>query len=113
MKMTWPCPLPKNVKASSAGQPRKSLMSYGVECNKRAETELYSWNLPLAVYVEIERRLATELSEEPTRFLRNIGKAMQYTCRIIEQGSAPIVHIFLFRVRYSRDEQALIIWDCC
>ena len=87
-------------------------MSYGVEFDKRAETILYSWDLPLAVYEEMERRLEIELSLDPKKYLRNIGKALQYSCRVVEQGDEPKVHCFLFRVRYSQDEQTLIIWDC-
>src|SRR5262249_27221913 len=91
------------------------MMSYGVDFDSSAETEYYSWGLPLPVYEAVERLLEGELSMEPTRFLRRVGSSLaplQYTCRVVEQGIPPTVHIFLFRVRYSQDEETLIIWDC-
>ncbi len=49
-------------------------MSYGVEFDSRAEAELYSWELPIELYEEVERLLAEELSEHPTRYLRNVPR---------------------------------------
>jgi hypothetical protein len=89
-------------------------MTYGVEFDSWADAEYLSWDIPIEVYDEIERRLATELALEPTRYLRRVGAntaALQYTCRVVEQGISATVHFFLFRVRYSQDEQTLIIWD--
>ena len=84
-------------------------MSYGIEFDESTATHFYSWGLPIGVYEEIERRMEVELSEHPTRFLRDVGGAMQYTCRFSHQDKP---HVCLFRVRYSIDEQTLIIWDC-
>lgn len=87
-------------------------MSYGVEFDEPASISFYSWDLPLAVIDEIERRFAEELSERPTQVLRDVGNTMQYVCRVVEPGEDPVVHICLFYLRYSQDEQTLIIWDC-
>lgn len=87
-------------------------MSYGIEFDESVMNEFYSWGMPLEAYEEVERRLEVELSERPTQFLRDIGGALQYVCRVVERGANPVVHICLFYVRYSRDEQTLIIWDC-
>ncbi len=90
-------------------------MTYGVEFDSWADAEYLSWDVPIEVYDELERRFAVELALEPTRHLRRVGghsAALQYTCRVVEQTDPPKVHLFLFRVRYSQDEQTLIIWDC-
>lgn len=90
-------------------------MTYGVEFDSWADAEYLSWDIPIEVYDEIERRLATELALEPTHHLRRVGgnaAALQYTYRVVEPGATARTHVFLFRVRYSQDEQTLIIWDC-
>jgi len=84
-------------------------MSYGVDFDEHAYNQFYSWGLPLDVYEGIERRMEIELSEHPTKYLRDVGGTMQYRCRFTHKGSP---HLCLFRVRYSVDEQTLIIWDC-
>jgi hypothetical protein len=84
-------------------------MSYGVDYDESAATQLYSWGLSLGAYEEIERHIEVELSEHPTKYLRDVGGTMQYTCRFKFEGKP---HVCLFRVRYSQDEQTLIIWDC-
>ncbi|MBY0523029.1 MAG: hypothetical protein K2R98_06505 [Gemmataceae bacterium] len=80
-------------------------MSYGVEFDEKAEIAFYSWNLPIDVIDEIERRFVEELSERPTKVLRDVGGSMQYVCRV--PG-----HVGVFHVRYSMDEETLIIWNC-
>jgi hypothetical protein len=90
-------------------------MTYGVEFDSWADAEYLSWDVPIEVYDELERRLAVELALEPTRYLRRVGgnaAALEYTCRVVEQSNPSKTHLFLFRVRYSQDEQTLIIWDC-
>ncbi len=84
-------------------------MSYGVEFDEHARTQFFSWGFPPDVYDTIESRMAIELSENPTKHLRDIGGAMQYVCRVVCDGN-PLV--CLFRVRYSMDEEYLIVWDC-
>jgi hypothetical protein len=88
-------------------------MSYGVEFDQAAKDEYALWGLPIEIYDQIGDRLLLDLSMEPTKHLRRLqGGCMQYVCRIIEEGPALTVHVCLFRVRYSQDEETLIIWDC-
>lgn len=87
-------------------------MSFGVEFDKRAEVQLALCGLSDAVIDELDRLFDTELSQSPTQHLRSVGNTLQYACRVVEHSSLPILHFFLFRVRYRMDEEGLIIWDC-
>jgi len=82
-------------------------MSFDVVYAERVAQEMYSWGLQLPVIDEVERKFEAELSEQPKQYLRDIGGTLQYWCKTSDS------HIFLFRVRYSQSEEALIIWDCC
>ena len=84
-------------------------MSYGVEFDPKAETYIYSWDLDEVLCNEVYRHLDEELSERPTKYLRDVGGTMQYSCRVLHNG---VQHLFVFRVRYSQSEETLIIWQC-
>jgi hypothetical protein len=89
-------------------------MSYAIEIDDAVREKMALWNLPAPVIDELQRKFDAELGLDPARHLRDVVapiRAMQYNCRLIQQGDRPVVHSFIFRVRYSQDESTLIIWD--
>jgi hypothetical protein len=73
-----------------------------------------SWNLSKRLLDEIAFRLREDLTENPARHLhmiRGVQDILEYSF-VTTEGDPPCPFLFAFRVVYSRDRSALVIWDC-
>jgi hypothetical protein len=89
-------------------------MSYDVVFSEAVREMIASWNLPKRLLDEITYRLKEDLTDQPARRLRVIPgprETLEYSF-ITDGGDPHAQYLFAFRVVYSRDRSALIIWDC-
>jgi hypothetical protein len=70
------------------------------------------WKLPDFVLDQLEQFVDKQLAVDPVGCLRRISNTGAMECNhAVPDAGAGLVHLFLFRVHYGRDEKSLFVYD--